>query len=307
MSILIELSKDDFGLRLDLLLTQKINDTTRSQVANAIKEGHVTINDVVVSKTGYKIKAGDKIKIDQDFAKETPHVPVAESMDIPILYEDEDILVINKPAGIVVHPAVGNWTGTIVNALLSHCPVLSTVSGRSRAGIVHRLDKGTSGVMVVAKTDASHRELSRQFHDRSVKKFYKALVFGKMRDMEGVIDKPIGRSIRDRKRISSATRSGKSAITKWRVEKIIADQFSLLTVEILTGRTHQIRVHLSELGHPVVGDAEYGRGKRLAENFSRPALHAWRLLIRHPRTNEPMTFEAPLPDDMVGLIANLNH
>jgi 23S rRNA pseudouridine1911/1915/1917 synthase len=222
--------------------------------------------------------------------------------------------VINKSVDMVVHPAPGNFTGTLVNALLAHCKDLSGIGGELKPGIVHRLDKGTSGVMVVAKNDAAHLGLSQQFKDRTVTKIYGALVYGAPKD-RGRIDKEIGRSLGDRKKMSTETKKGRAAYTEWKVLERYGKYLSWLEVNLGTGRTHQIRVHLTDLGHPLVGDSQYGRGgphrvpegllREALEGFERPALHAWKLSFKHPRTREVLEFEAPIPNDLQELLEKL--
>jgi 23S rRNA pseudouridine1911/1915/1917 synthase len=218
-----------------------------------------------------------------------------EAMDLEILFEDDDLLVINKPAGLVVHPGAGHQTHTLVNALLAHCKNLSGIGGKERPGIVHRLDKETSGALVIAKNDAAHRDLAKQFADRTIGKIYLALVAGTLRKSSGTIDAPIARHPVQRKKMSVARRAGRSAKTEYRVLRSSGDA-SLVECTIHSGRTHQIRVHLHHLGHPVLGDKLYG-GKR-AGSFPRQMLHAWKLSFRHPRTGKTMNFTAPIPQDL---------
>ena len=217
-----------------------------------------------------------------------------EAIPLDILFEDADLIVINKPAGLVVHPGAGHKEHTLVNALLHHCPTLSGIGGKERPGIVHRLDKETSGCLVVAKNDAAHRGLSIQFADRTVEKIYLALVAGKLRRATGVIEEKIGRHPVHRKRMSVATARGRSARTEYRVVRS-NDEFSLIECQLHSGRTHQIRVHLHHLGHPVLGDKVYT--SKSAKNFPRQMLHAWKLGFQHPVTKEWKSFEAPLPDE----------
>jgi 23S rRNA pseudouridine1911/1915/1917 synthase len=231
-----------------------------------------------------------------------------EPLPLTILYEDPSIIVIDKPSGMVVHPAYGNPRGTLVNALLYHCKDLTGINGVLRPGIVHRLDKDTSGVMVVAKDDEAYRQLTKQFKNRTVEKVYLALVYGPFRKDEGLIDAAIGRHPHERKRMSLRTRRGRTAITRWRVAERL-NGFTLLEVFPQTGRTHQIRVHLSSMGHPLLGDPLYGRKgrsgtihdpalKECVIRMGRQALHAYRLGFVHPKTGENVRFESPLPEDM---------
>jgi len=218
-----------------------------------------------------------------------------EALPLETLFEDDDIIVINKPAGLTVHPGAGQREHTLVNALLSRCAVLSGIGGKERPGIVHRLDKDTSGCLVVAKNDIAHRELSKQFAARSVEKIYLALVAGKLRKAAGVIEEKIGRHPVHRQRMQVRSVRGRTAKTEYRVIRS-SDEASLIECRLHSGRTHQIRVHLRHLGHPVLGDKVYGR--RLAKNFPRQMLHAWKLGFHHPRTGEWNNFKAPLPADL---------
>ena len=300
----------DAGMRLDALVVKCVPGLTRSQVKRLI-EGDLVRVDGARAKVAQKVAKGCVVLIEVP----PPEVPSAHPEEIPleILYEDEDIIVVNKPAGMVVHPAAGHPHGTLVNALLAHCGALSTIGEELKPGIVHRLDVGTSGVMVAAKNDSAHRSLARQFKDRTVKKIYSALAMGVMRNDTGSFEAPLGRSKGYRKRISSHTGKGKVARTEWKVAERFGSHASLLEVSLHTGRTHQIRVHLAESGHPLVGDPLYGgrrKAKHLPEGplrdaatgFSRPALHAWRLGFDHPRTGERMEFVAELPADIRKLL-----
>lgn len=299
-SMTIIIDEDCIGQRVDVILSHKIPQLTRSQAKRLIEAGHVTINGQRL-KPSHVSRRGEVI--DVVIPPPEPSRLEAETIPLDILYEDDDLLVINKPAGLVVHPAAGHHRGTLVNALLAHCGKLSTIGGEHKPGIVHRLDKGTSGVMVVAKNDAAHLSLSTQFADRNVGKTYIALVQGRLKDLAGRFDAPIGRSVRDRKKISSRTNKGRMATTLWKVLERFGSAFTLVEVGLLTGRTHQIRVHFSEARHPLVGDETYG-GKTpdFLESFGRPALHALRLIFHHPRTGREMTFEAPLADDFRSLL-----
>jgi 23S rRNA pseudouridine1911/1915/1917 synthase len=235
-----------------------------------------------------------------------------EPLPLDILYEDSSIIVVDKPSGMVVHPAAGNPSGTLVNALLYHCKDLAGINGILRPGIVHRLDKDTSGVMVVAKDDEAYHKLSRQFKSHMVEKVYLAIASGQFSKEEGLIDSPIGRHPRERKRMSVRTRKGRPAITRWKVMEKLKG-FALLEISPQTGRTHQIRVHLSSMGHPLLGDPLYGRKgqrglirdpllKEHVKKMGRQALHAHRLGFNHPRTGEKVEFVAPIPDDMKALL-----
>lgn len=301
---------EDRGVRLDVFLAQKYPVLSRSQVKKLIEDGEIRVNESGVSKAGLKLRSGDVIAFTMREAQ--PSEVAAQDIPLKILYEDRHLLVIDKPAGMVIHPAPGHREGTLVNAILHHCDDLSGIGGVIRPGIVHRLDKDTSGVLLVAKNDETHRHLSDQFKAHHVKKTYKALVFGSPGEDEGVIALPVGRHPADRKKMSTKSRRGKDAITRWRVAGRYGE-VTLLDVDIETGRTHQIRVHLSNLGHPVVGDRVYGGTGRLKSvkdaalrarlsAMPRQALHAWRIGFTHPILNQEMEFIAPLPEDMQSLL-----
>ena len=295
---------DDAGSRLDVLIAARLPDLSRSQIQRLIRDDHVTL-DRGQAKPGLIVREG--LTIDVVVPPPAPAMPSAEALPLTILYEDADMVVVDKPAGLVVHPAAGHPTGTLVNALLHHVTGLSGVGGQERPGIVHRLDRGTSGVMVVAKHDRAHRALAKQFHDRAVTKQYVALVWGAVR-VGQLIDTPIGRDTKARQKISSRTRFGRSAVTRIDAVDRLSG-VSLVRVTIGTGRTHQIRVHLSEAGHPVVGDALYGgvRPKVPAPlaalaRLDRPFLHALRLGVTHPVDGRPLTFVAPLAADLARVL-----
>ena len=298
---------EEQGLRLDVYLSQKDATLSRSQARRLIDDGEALV-DGRPARASHRLRPGEKVSL-----RRPPPLPsgiVPEEIPLYILYEDDAILVVDKPAGMVVHPAAGNYRGTLVNALQFHCRDLSGVGGVMRPGIVHRLDKGTSGLMVVAKSDEAHRHLAEQFKKRQVSKLYTALVHGSPKQDEGAVDAAVGRHPVERKKMSTASRRGKPALTRWRVlERYGA--FTLLEAKIETGRTHQIRVHLGSLGHPVAGDSVYGGSKRAIEppalrtvlkKLARQALHASRLSFLHPVTGREMTFESPLPSDMAEVI-----
>jgi len=295
-------------MRLDLFLTEKETALSRSQIARAVNDGMVTVNRKK-GKAGQRLKIGDSVCL---LLPEPSSYHVApEDIPLRIVFEDAHLLVVDKPSGMVVHPAPGHPGGTLVNAVLFRCRDLSGIGGVLRPGIVHRLDKDTSGLLVVAKTDEAHRGLAAQFKDHLVKKTYQVLVHGDIGAEEGVVDLPVGRHPVDRKKMSVSSRRGKEALSRWRV----AERYgiaTLLEVTIETGRTHQIRVHLNALGYPVVGDRIYGKKAnvktamnddptRRLKNMERQALHACRLSFTHPVTGEALTFMSPLPEDMVGL------
>jgi len=291
---------EDAGIRIDRYLTSVLGGQSRSHIQRLIKDGKVTI-------AGHAVAANRIIKVGETITVDIPS-PVSpklepEDHDLDIVYQDSDLIVVNKPAGMVVHPAAGHADGTLVNALLHEVGDLSGVGGELRPGIVHRLDRGTSGLMVVAKNDHAHIELSRQFHDREVEKAYIALVWGVVQAGKR-IDLPIGRDPVDRKRMSAKSRRARSAVTRI-TAALHMPGVTLVHVSIQTGRTHQIRVHLSAIGHPIVGDAVYGGlRRRVAADLrpvlalERPFLHAGRLVFHHPTDGRKMEFEAPLPHDL---------
>ncbi|MDL1973507.1 MAG: RluA family pseudouridine synthase [Deltaproteobacteria bacterium] len=300
--------------RLDLAIADQVADITRSRITNLIKEGQVSVNNEPMQKPGYRLKAGDRVALVVLPPKMSE--VVAEDIPLSILYEDEDLLVINKQHGIVVHPAAGHTSGTLVNALLFYCSDLEGIGDERRPGIVHRLDKDTSGCILVAKNAESHSNLSQQFKDRTIRKTYLALVYGRMKKEKGSIALPIGRHPVDRKKMSTQSKRGRPSETIWTVKESFKD-VSFLEITIKTGRTHQIRTHLSTIGHPVVGDATYG-GKKIRAGISpkplfdvlgiinRQMLHAWQLSFKHPRTGESVSVEAPLPEDMKELLETLS-
>jgi 23S rRNA pseudouridine1911/1915/1917 synthase len=305
---LITVQPEHEGLRLDRVLASEIAGHSRSQIQRLIEEGHVSLARVKVVKANTAVRDGDVITV--SLPEPVAAEPSAEDIPLDILFQDADLIVVNKPAGMVVHPGAGNESGTLVNALLHHVTDLSGIGGELRPGIVHRLDKGTSGVMVVAKNDAAHQELSRQFHDREVEKQYVALVWGLVQQRKR-IDIPIGRDPVHREKISTRARRARSAVTRVTWARHVPG-LSLLRIAIHTGRTHQIRVHLNAIGHPIVGDSLYGgvhrrvpHDLRAVQRLTRPFLHAERLAFNHPRTGEYLEFTAPLPEELRGLLAEV--
>jgi len=289
---------EDRGSRLDAFLTRQVNDLSRSRVQRLIEDSRVAINQAVCTDKNYRLRAGDRVTL--TIPPPEKAIPEPEKIPLDIVYEDIDLLVINKPRGMVVHPAPGHHGGTLVNALLSCCNDLSGIGGVMRPGIVHRLDKDTSGLLIAAKNDHSHQALSDQLKNRKIKREYIALVHGEVRPFRGVITAPIARHPRHRKKMA-VIEGGRESVTRYRVLKHF-EQYSLLRVNLETGRTHQIRVHLSYLGHPVVGDEVYAKGDRgeLPGNLiSAHALHAYRLHFSHPRSGKAMNFRAKLPNDFI--------
>jgi len=295
------------GLRLDRFLAGSGHGWSRSQVARFVEAGHVTRNGAR-TKPAQLLAAGDVIEVTPPAAVPSHLVP--QDLPLEVLFEDEHMIAINKPPGMVIHPAAGNPDGTLVNALLAHCRDLSGVGGVERPGIVHRLDKDTSGVLVAAKTDLAHRALSLSFRWRTTDKRYLAVVYGVPKLAEGVVDAPIARHPSDRKRMGVVAGGRQARTLWWRREAFHGA--ALVECRLVTGRTHQVRVHMAHIGHALVGDPVYaGRQWRTIDDsdlavacreFPRQALHAWKLTITHPATGAPMTFEAPLPSDIRALL-----
>jgi 23S rRNA pseudouridine1911/1915/1917 synthase len=283
------------GQRLDQFLRSQLPGHSRAFLQKLIDDGHVFVNNHA-SKPSYKVRAGDEIEI--EIPPPRPLEAQPEAIPLDVLFEDDNLIVVNKPAGLVVHPAAGNREHTLVNALLHRCRgQLAGIGGVERPGIVHRLDKGTSGCLVVAKTDFAHQSLVAQFKSRGVKKIYRALCLGKFTRPSGRVETTIGRSERDRMKMSARAKRGRPSLTEYRVMKQRAD-FALVELTLHTGRTHQIRVHMAHIGHPVVGDTTYGRAHKSDISVARPLLHAYKLGFTHPRTGERMEFTAPMPDDL---------
>jgi 23S rRNA pseudouridine1911/1915/1917 synthase len=283
------------GDRLDLFLASELPHLSRSRLQTLIKQGHVTLDGRTV-KPGEKLRKGALVSVTEPPAE--PSLLEPEEIPLNVLFEDTDLLVINKPPGLVVHPAAGHARHTLVHALLAHCSSLSGIGGEQRPGIVHRLDKDTSGCLVVAKNDLAHAHLSRQFAGRSVVKIYLALAQGYFETVRhGVIDNMIGRHPVDRKKMAVLVRGGRSSRTTWRVVQDLPGVGSVVECTLHTGRTHQIRVHLKHLGHPLLGDPLYA--PRMVGHYPRQMLHAWQLGFTHPRTSLPMHFSSPLPEDFI--------
>jgi len=295
--------------RLDVFLANREPDLSRSALQRLITDGRIRINDQAV-KPSQKIKPGDRITL--EIPRPEPLEIKPEPIPLEILYEDDSLLVLNKQAGLVVHPAPGHWSGTLVNALLHHFDrpdgSLSTIGGKERPGLVHRLDKETSGVMVVAKTDQAHRSLAAQFKLHTITRVYEALAWGVIKKAEGVIDLAIGRDTKERKKFSARTAKPKSSATGYKVIRRLGKQATLVELFPKTGRTHQIRVHLAALGHPVLGDPTYGGRKVKALDLitiPRVMLHARTLGFVHPSTGRSLTFTAPRPPDMEAVVRTL--
>ena len=302
-SLHLSVSADNEGERLDAFLASHIEGWSRARLQRLIEEADVLVNSHAV-KSSYKLHLNDEIEVELTPPPSTSFAP--ENIPLDVVYEDDELIVVNKPAGIVVHPAAGVMSGTLANALAFHFQQLSKSGGAVRPGIVHRLDKGTSGLMVVAKTESAHENLADQFRDREIFKSYMALVHGQVEKRTGQIDQPIGRDRGNRTRMA-VVRGGRPSLSIYRVRKRF-ERFTLLNVELKTGRTHQIRVHLAWLKHPVVGDDAYGSGRdktipdhklrSAIASLGRQFLHAEQLGFRHPQTNEDMRFTAPLPPEL---------
>lgn len=285
------INEEQAGERIDKVLSTVNAEWSRSQVQQWIKEGHAKVNDKTI-KGNYKCKTGDAVIIEVPELEELD--VVAEEMDLDIYYEDQDVLVVNKPRGMVVHPAPGHHSGTLVNGLMAHCKDLSGINGVMRPGIVHRIDKDTSGLLMVAKNDLAHESLVSQLVAKTVTRRYKAIVHGVIAHDHGTIDAPIGRDKQDRQSMTVTDENSRDAVTHFTVLQRFKD-FSLVECKLETGRTHQIRVHMKYIGFPLAGDPKYGPKKTLP--IDGQALHAGVLGFIHPRTNEYMEFEAPAPKE----------
>jgi len=312
-SQLLSVSVEASGVRLDSFLASRLSEISRTRIQHAIQDGDILVNQRV-AKSSYRLREGDQIEI--DLPDPPPVELVPEYIPLHIVYEDADLIVVNKPAGMVVHPGAGIDSGTLANALVHHFNSLSEVAGRIRPGIVHRLDKDTSGLLVVAKNDFAHEPLSNQFRDRQIFKMYIALVYGRLARDRGEIEEPIGRGTHNRTRMAVLKGgAGRPAHTIFDVAARY-QEFTQLNVQIKTGRTHQIRVHLAHIGHPVVGDSAYGGGRnnevrdvktrRAAQALGRHFLHAEKLAFTHPRTGEHLEFTSPLPLELAGLLTLLD-
>jgi 23S rRNA pseudouridine1911/1915/1917 synthase len=296
------------GSRLDQFLAQSLG-WSRARLQKLLKSGRVLVNGEI-RPAAYRVRAADRVAVRVPEPAPSPLTP--EALPLAILFEDQDLLVVNKPPGLVVHPGAGHRTGTLLNALVHHCPDLKDIGEVSRPGLVHRLDKDTSGLLVVAKTALAHANLVAQFQAHAIAKQYQALVWGRLPEAEGEIDREVGRHPTARQKMSVHARRGKRAVTFWRVIREFPGPLSLVELSPQTGRTHQLRVHLASLGHPVLGDATYGGGvSRLTGHpglaglkplVHRQLLHARRLSLTHPRTGETLTWEAPLPEDFRAVV-----
>ena len=287
--------------RLDRYLSQNLSDLSRSRIQQLIEQGHVQVNDQICTSKKVNLKIGDRISLEIPAIE--PLKLIAADIPLDILYEDEELIILNKPAGLVVHPAPGHPEGTLVNAILSHCPNLPGIGGIQRPGIVHRLDKDTTGAIVIAKTDLAYQHLQAQLQTKTARREYLGLVYGVPKTETGSIDLPIGRNPQDRKKmgIVSIEDGGRAAITHWQVQERLAN-YTLIHFQLETGRTHQIRVHSAKIGHPIVGDPLYSSAHSIGVNLPGQALHAWKLQLQHPVSGKLLQVTAPLPRSFTTLL-----
>lgn len=293
------IDEENVSKRIDRYLNEKCSDLSRNRIQMLIEQKSVLVNEKEV-KANYKCRKGDVVTLELPENQEMEAEP--ENIPLDIVYEDSEFLVINKPKGMVVHPSAGNWNHTLVNALLYHCRDLSGINGILRPGIVHRIDKDTSGLLAVAKNDAAHNALAKQLSDKTMNRRYLALIDGVMEHDYGTIDAPIGRDEKDRQKMTVTEKNSKEAVTHFKVMERFKDK-TLVECRLETGRTHQIRVHFQYIKFPIVGDPKYGRKSLIME--SGQMLHAYQLTLRHPLTNEEMTFEAPLPKEFSDILEKL--
>jgi len=298
----IKIEEQDAEERMDIVLPELLENTSRSSIQKLIEKGNVLVNGVPVTSKKYKLKEGDLVEV--RIEDPTPLQAEPENIPLSIIYEDADLLVVNKPKGMVVHPAAGNWTGTLVNGILYHCQGrLSSINGVIRPGIVHRIDKDTSGLLVVAKNDNSHQKLAEQFAAHTITRAYRAIVHNNFTEDEGVIDAPIGRDPKNRLRMAVTERNGKQAITHYKVLERFG-RFTYIEATLETGRTHQIRVHMAHINHPLLGDELYGPKKSPIKTNGQ-VLHAKTLGFLHPSSGEYIEFDSPLPEDFCEILNKL--
>lgn len=299
--IRFEIEKESEGIRIDKFLSEELSDMSRSYIQKLIKDGQVMVNHVPI-KANYKLSNGDVLTLEVPELKEPDILP--ENIPLDVLYEDEDLLIVNKPKGMVVHPAAGHYTGTLVNALMYHCKDgLSGINGVSRPGIVHRIDMDTTGSLLVCKNDISHNCIAEQLKEHSITRVYHAIVHGVIKEEEGTIDAPIGRHPIDRKKMSINHKNGKPAVTHYKVLQRFKN-FTYIECRLETGRTHQIRVHMASIHHPLLGDSVYGPAN-CPYKLQGQTLHAKTIGIQHPSTNQYIEVEAPLPEYFENLIRKL--
>uniref|UniRef100_B8HL83 Pseudouridine synthase n=1 Tax=Cyanothece sp. (strain PCC 7425 / ATCC 29141) TaxID=395961 RepID=B8HL83_CYAP4 len=286
--------------RLDRYLAAQLPDLSRSRIQQLIEQGQVYVNGQLCQAKKQIVQVGDRIQL--ELPPPVAAEPLPEHIPLDILYEDDQLLIVNKPAGLVVHPAPGHSGGTLVNALLAHCGDLPGIGGVQRPGIVHRLDKDTSGAIAIAKTELAHRHLQAQIKAKTARREYLGVVYGVPKTSSGRIDLPIGRHPVDRKKMAVvASDKGRSAVTHWQIQERLGN-FTLLQFQLETGRTHQIRVHIAQLGHPIVGDPLYSSGHATGVNLTGQALHAWKLALQHPVTGATIAVTAPLPPELTKLL-----
>lgn len=294
--------ENEEGERIDRYLAEELEDRSRSYLQKLIKEGYIKVNGKPV-KSNYRLVLGDRVNVILPEAKE-PDI-AAENIPLDILYEDQDIIIVNKPKQMVVHPAPGHYSGTLVNALMYHCgEELSGINGKMRPGIVHRIDMDTTGSLIVCKNDIAHQSLSEQLKDHSINRIYEAIVHGNIKEDNGTVNAPIGRHPTERKKMSTHAKNGKTAITHYKVLERFGD-YTYIQCKLETGRTHQIRVHMASIGHPLLGDAVYGPKKCPFSGLIGQTLHAKTLGIIHPRTGEYLEINAPLPEYFIKLLDKL--
>ncbi|HEY9831975.1 MAG TPA: RluA family pseudouridine synthase [Stenomitos sp.] len=297
----INLQVEEKADRIDRYLSQHLPDLSRSRIQQLIEQGQVQVNDKVCTSKKITVQSGDRIFITIPEAKPLDLQP--EAIPLDVLYEDDSLIIINKPAGLVVHPAAGHESGTLVNALLAHCTNLAGIGGVQRPGIVHRLDKDTTGAIAIAKTDQAHQHLQAQLKAKTAQREYLGVVYGAPSTDRGTIDQPIGRHPVDRKKMTilPVDKGGRTAITHWQVRERLGN-YTLIYFQLETGRTHQIRVHSTYMGHSLVGDSVYGSGRSVGVNLPGQALHAWRLRLQHPVSGEWIEAIAPLPSALITLL-----
>ena len=295
------LQVEENGVRLDRYLTQELPDLSRSRIQQLIEQGQLQLNGKICTSKKINVKAGDRITLQIPSAEPLKHQ--AEDIPLDILYEDDSLLILNKPAGLVVHPAPGHPDGTLVNALLAHCPNLPGIGGVQRPGIVHRLDKDTTGAIAIAKTELAHQHLQAQLKAKTARREYLGIVYGAPKTESGTIDFPIGRHPQDRKKMAivPVEKGGRNAVTHWRILERLGN-YTLIHFELETGRTHQIRVHSAQIGHPVVGDPIYSSNHSIGVNLPGQALHAWQLKLQHPLSGELISVTAPPPQTFTTLL-----
>ncbi len=296
-------SEDEVNIRIDKYISERVPELSRSYIQHLIEDNFVTVNEKKC-KSNYKCKLNDKVVVNAEEQKELD--VVAENIPLDIVYEDDDIIIVNKPKNMVVHPACGHESGTLVNALLYHCGErLSTINGVIRPGIVHRIDRNTTGLLVVCKNDLAHRNLAEQLKAHSITRKYHAICYGIFREPEGTVDAPIGRHEKDRKKMAINHKNGRRAVTHYKVLKELNHQYSYIECTLETGRTHQIRVHMASIGHPILGDDVYGPKNPKIKDLEGQTLHAKVLGFVHPTTNQYVEFDSDLPEYFQKLIDKL--